>query len=470
MKKIGKKVLSVFLAASLILAPAGTSFAEEEQNTETQTEDEAAAQREAERNAAHKIAPDTNSVEGWPEGPSVYADSAIVMDMTNGQILYSKQADKQHYPASITKLLTALVALENAELTDEVLFSEDSVAFLEPGDASIGMTPGETLTLEDALYAMLLASANEVSYAIAESVGKLMGGDYSTFIERMNTRAKELGCTGSHWANANGLHDEEHYTTAHDMAVIASAVYQFEEFRKITQTLSYTIEPTNLVKESRTFQQNHKMLWPENANYYEYCTGGKTGYTDQARTTLVTMADNGEVQLAAVVLYDFGNDAYLDTRAMFDYAFESFQKTLLSSQDIPGEISSFKDENAYMLLPDGISFSGLEQEITIENELTGDGTVAYTYHGQNMGSYQVVLADDYIRNRTEAENGNGSGEEGDGRIEISLVIRIAAGVAIAAIVLVVYLLAFLKYKQIKRRKMRRRRKRGTRGNSHHRKP
>ena len=120
------------------------------------------------------------------------------------------------------------MALENADPDDEVYFSEDSVSFLEYGDASIGMRPGEILSMNDALYGMLLASANEVSYAIAESVGKKMGGGFETFIQKMNERCEELGCTGSHWTNANGLHDENHYTTAHDMALIGSAVYQFD--------------------------------------------------------------------------------------------------------------------------------------------------------------------------------------------------------------------------------------------------
>ena len=216
--------------------------------------------------AAYDIVPDTNNIRGWPQGPHVYGNSAVVVDMDSGAVLYGKKADERHYPASITKLMTALVALENSEPDDEVLFSQDSVSFLEYGDASIGMTPGEILSMNDAMYGMLLASANEVSYAIAESVGKLMGGDYNTFLQAMNDRAEELGCTDSHWMNANGLHNDQHYTTAHDMARIASAVYQFEEFRTVTQTLNYTIGPTNLVGESRTFQQNHKMLWPGNPN------------------------------------------------------------------------------------------------------------------------------------------------------------------------------------------------------------
>ena len=162
--------------------------------------------------------------------PSVTAESAIVMDVQSGAILYEKNIDKREYPASITKLLTTLVALDNAELTDTVEFSQDSISFLEYGDAHIGMTPGEQISMEDALYAVLLASANEVSYAVAESVGKKMGGGYDTFIQAMNDESEKLGCTGSHWTNANGLHDEQHYTTAHDMARIGAAVYQKEAF------------------------------------------------------------------------------------------------------------------------------------------------------------------------------------------------------------------------------------------------
>ena len=224
--------------------------------------------------------------------------------------------------------MTALVAVENSDLDDEVYFSEDSTSFLEYGDASIGMTPGEILNMKDALHGMLLASANEVSYAIAESVGKLMGGDYNTFIQEMNDRAAELGCTGSHWVNANGLHDEQHYTTACDMALIAAEVCKHQECLDIMQTLNYTIGATNLVGESRTFQQNHKMFWEGGYYYFDCCIGGKVGYTDQARSTLVTMADNGELQLAAVVLQDDG-DTYMDTRALLDYGFQIFPKYLL---------------------------------------------------------------------------------------------------------------------------------------------
>ena len=428
--------------------------------------------------ASYDIVPETNNIEGWPQGPQVYGDSAIVMDMNSGAILYEKKADERHYPASITKLLTALVALENSEPDDEVYFSEDSVSFLEYGDASIGMTPGEILSMNDALYGMLLASANEVSYAIAENVGKLMGGDYTTFIQEMNDRSQELGCTGSHWMNANGLHDEQHYTTAHDMALIASAVYQFEEFRTVVQTLNYTIGATNLVSETRTFQQNHKMLWEGNYYYYEYCTGGKTGYTDQARTTLVTMADDGNLQLAAVVLQDNG-DVYNDTRAMFDYGFANFTKVPLKDQVKAEGVASYHDEGAYVVLPAGVDFSALESEITITDKQKAEGRVTYFYEGQNVGGADVALTETYIKEQTgyditpritQKENTEGSVLTEAAGLPRTVKILIAAGTVLVLMFIILY--AAARYRLAKRRKQRmaraRRRRQRERIHSDHR--
>lgn len=461
MRNIVKRAVTGILAVSLVAAPMGKAYAEEEtgEGTEELTLEE-------QLQASYDIVPDSNSIEGWPQGPQIYGHSGIVMDMDSGAVLYEKAADDQHYPASITKMLTALVALENSELDDEVYFSEDSTSFLEYGDASIGMTPGEILSMNDALYGMLLASANEVSYAIAESVGKLMGGDYNTFIQEMNDRSAELGCTGSHWVNANGLHDEQHYTTARDMALITSALYQFDEFKTVSQTLNYTIGETNLMKETRTFQQNHKMLWPQNANYYEYCTGGKTGYTDQARTTLVTMADNGELQLAAVVLYDFGSDAYVDTRAMFDYVFNNFAKVMLSSQEKPEEIDSYAGNDAYVLLPSGIEFGDLEKQIEITDEQNREGTVTYTYQGQNVGSADVVLTKEYVAEATgqdytlQVEKNSEGSNAGAQAEEPSAVVKVAAGIGSAAIVFVILLAVHIW--QARRRKLIRRRRRRAR--------
>ena len=456
LKRYGRRVLAAALAAVLAFAPTAHVFAEEE----TTEMDE----REKQRQKCYAIAPDTNSLKNWPQGPSVYGDSAIVMDINSGAVLFGKQTEKKHYPASITKLLTTLVALENAQLTDKVEFSEDSISFLEAGDASIGMQPGEEISMEDALYAVLLASANEVSYAVAESTGKLMGGDYNTFIQAMNDKSAEIGCTNSHWVNANGLHDEQHYTTAHDMARIGAAVYQQEEFRTISQSLSHTIGPTNLVNEDRVFQQKHKMLWPANDNYYEYCKGGKTGYTDQARTTLVTMADNGDMQLVAVVLYDFGNDAYIDTRSIFDYVYDNFSKVMLKDQKKPEEIESYTDvDNAYVVVPKGIEFSDLKAKIEITDKASRAGTVTYTYQGQDVGSTTVTLTEAAVT-KEDTSTSNASTGQKTVKKGVSVLEKILIAGAVTVVVFLIFLIIFVRIKRRQKRLMRKRRKNGRHSN------
>lgn len=389
-----KRILfCIIMTALLVLRPA-VVFAEDG-DAQEKTEEELVAEEEKEKADSYAADIDTNGLENWPQGPSVYAGSAVVMDMESGAVLFGKNTDVQHYPASITKLLTTLVALENGKLTDKVKFTDDSISFLQYDDAQIGMKFGEELNLEDALYAVLLASANEVSYAVAESVGEQsLGGNYDTFIQKMNERAIELGCTNSHWVNANGLHDDQHYTTAHDMALIASKVYQQEEFRKIMGILEYKIGPTNLTQEERVFQQNHRMLWPENYYYCEYCKGGKTGYTDQAKTTLVTMADNGKMHLAAVVLYDYGVDAYTDTKSMLDYVFNNFTKVPVKDKETSEDIKQFINSQAYVVLPKGVEFSQLEKNIILTEDGIRNGKIIYTYKEQNVGSADIVLTEE----------------------------------------------------------------------------
>lgn len=434
MKTVLKRVLAAALAVATVITPAGSAYAETVSGTDGETVQTTAQEEPAPINPqaetgteglsfeealqkSYDTLPETNSLTGWPAGPQVYGNAAIVMDMNSGAILYGKKINDKHYPASITKLMTALVALENSTMDDEVLFSQESIDILEWDYASIGMTPGEILSMEDAMYAMLLASANEVAYAIGENVGNKLGGGYDAFIQKMNERAAELGCTGSNWVNTNGLFEELHYTTAHDMALITSELAKHPEAMTIMQTLNYTIGPTNLVNESRTFQQNHKMLWPSHSKYYEYCTGGKTGFIDESRTTLVTTADNGTLQLVAVVLRDDGN-SYDDTRAILDYAFNNFSKVMLAEQTKPEEVRSYTDNEAYVLLPSGIDFSALEHEISITDEREASGRITYYYEGQNVGSADVILTPEYVEETTGySSRMEASGEGGSAAAE-----------------------------------------------------
>ena len=178
------------------------------------------------------------------------------MEQETGTILYSKNMDDQHYPASITKIMTALLVLENCDLDETVTFSAEAVYGTELGSSSIARDVGEEMTVEQTLYGMMLESANECAYALGEHVA----GDIPTFVDMMNERAKELGCTNTHFNNTNGLPDEEHYTSAHDMALIARAAYAIPKFAEIVGTKNYTIPPTNKHEDSTPLNNHHQML------------------------------------------------------------------------------------------------------------------------------------------------------------------------------------------------------------------
>lgn len=263
----------------------------------------------------------------WPEGPGAASDSAIVMELSTGTILYEKNTETSHYPASITKILTTLLAIENCDMDEIVTFSADAVYKNEGNTSHISRDVGEQMTMEECLYGVMLASANECAYAVAEHVGEKLGGDYSTFIELMNRRAQELGCVNTHFNNCNGLPDEEHWTCAYDMALIAREAYVNEEFRRITGTGSYTIPTTNKHSEETILHNHHNMLYPYSTReyLYDYCTGGKTGYTTVAKNTLVTYAEKDGMTLVCVVMYADAPDHYTDTRSLFDFCFSNFQ-------------------------------------------------------------------------------------------------------------------------------------------------
>lgn len=259
----------------------------------------------------------TDSLAGWPQGPAIYAESGILVDLDTQEILYSKNIDKQLYPASITKIMTTLVAMESSSPEETVTFSQHALDSIEWDSSNIGCRLNETLTMEQCWYAMLLNSANEVCCGVAEHVA----GSIEAFVERMNQKASELGCTGTHFSNTNGLPDENHYTTAHDMALIAAAAFQNETFRTVFTTRQYEIPPTPQYTEPRYLYNHHKMMQPDTEYYYEGCLGGKTGYTDDALNTLVTVASRDEKTLLCVTMRTQGRQVYTDTASLFDYGF-----------------------------------------------------------------------------------------------------------------------------------------------------
>ena len=407
----------------------------------------------------------SNTWEGWTQGPHIYSESGIVMDVDSGAILYAKNIDDQHYPASITKVMTALVALQNYELDEVVKFTWDNIGFLEYGDAHIGIKPDEEISMEDALFGMLLASANEVSHAI----GAHMEGGYEAFLAEMNRVSAEIGCTNSHWMNTHGLHDPEHYTSVHDMAVIGSEVFQYEKFREITGTYQHTIPATNITNETRTFQQNHKMLRDWDHRYYEYCVGGKTGYTDQALTTLVTFASKDGVNLVSVVMrtHGGGNNAYVDSKAMLEYAFNNFTKAPITYDMVKNENTESVENDAYIMLPQGVTVEQLTSKLTEPTELDDYTAEIVYYYGDNpVGEAEVTITEERYKaihgiDDVEMEKPDES-EDKDDKKGMPLLLKILIGFVVVVFVLFATLMGFVIYrrKQIeKKRRLRRKRMR-----------
>ena len=247
--------------------------------------------------------------------PEIQAQGAVLMDAATGNLLYSKEAETKFYPASITKLMTALLVAEKCSLDDTVTFSKTAVTNLESGAVTLGLVEGDKLTVRQSLYGLLLKSANEVANGLAEHTA----GSISKFADMMNARAKELGCTNTNFVNPNGLNNSNHYTTPHDMALIARAAFQNGTVSKIASTLSYQIPATQKAA-ARTISLGHKMLYPNDARYYQGVIGGKTGYTSLAGNTLVTCAERDGVRLIAVIMKSKATQ-YTDTSALRDYGF-----------------------------------------------------------------------------------------------------------------------------------------------------
>ena len=267
--------------------------------------------------AAYYEAVQTDALANWPQGPAIYAESGILVDLDTQEILYYKNIDKQLYPASITKVMTTLVAIESSSPEEPVTFSQHALDSIEWDSSNIGCRLNETLTMEQCWYAMMLNSANEVCCGVAEHIS----GSIEAFVEKMNQKAAELGCTNTHFSNPNGLPDETHYTTAHDMALIANAAYQNETFRQVFSTRQYEIPPTPQYTETRYLYNHHKMMQPDTEYYYEGCLGGKTGYTETALNTLVTIASRSGKNLLCVTMRTQGRQVYTDTASLFDYGF-----------------------------------------------------------------------------------------------------------------------------------------------------
>ncbi|MGE5472938.1 MAG: D-alanyl-D-alanine carboxypeptidase family protein [Ignavibacteriales bacterium] len=260
--------------------------------------------------------------------PVVDSPSIILIDSKTGQILYEKNSNQKLYPASITKVMTALITLEKCKLDDKVIASKNAVFSIEPGSSTASFQPDEVLTVEQLLYALLLNSANEAANILAEHIS----GSAENFANLMNARANELGAINTHFVTPNGLHNDNHYTTAHDMSLIARQAMTIPKFREIVSTVKYNMPPTNKYpKTDKFFLNSNKLINQSNENYYEYATGVKTGYTVKAGHTLIASASKNGIELITVSMNSKVGSGklqnYTDSIKLFDYAFKNYKIT-----------------------------------------------------------------------------------------------------------------------------------------------
>ena len=437
---------------------------------------------------ARKLLPvQTNEIPGWPEGPSIGAEGAILMEADTGVILYAKNIHEQLYPASVTKLLTTLIAVENCDLDEIVTFSNEAVFSIPYASSHIAIDPGEELTVDQCLQAILIASANEV----ANGLGEHVAGSMDAFVEMMNARAKELGCVDSHFVTINGLHDDNHYTSAYDLAVIGRYFFANELLCKYASTSKLHIPPSDKQPDDITAWSKNE-LYAGRAHEYEYLVASKTGYTDNSRQTLVSCAEKDGMKLICVILKEESPAQYTDTIDLFNYGFGNFQKInvsqaetrfninnasfFYSNNDIFGDSKPILSLNteATIILPKTADFEDAESMISYEDAPEGTvGCVTYTYNGNFVGSATIDLAEDTITAyEFERENSGEMSEKPEAEeaqeheekvvfVNVKVILLIIVGIAGAAI-LIIFAYALIRNYQFGGRRPRRSRRRPSR--------
>lgn len=364
----------------------------------------------------------------WPSDTGIESEAGIVMDADSGAVLFGQNIHVQKAPASITKILTALVVIENSSLDDTITFSHDAVYNVEDGSGNKNaIEEGDTLSVRDCLYLLLMRSSNQAANALAEHVG----GSRDGFVKMMNEKTAELGCENSHFANPSGLNDDTQLTSVYDMALIASAAYKNDTLLTISEDKSYRLPATKNNPDGVTIQPEHKLLITtdtESPNYYPYAVAGKTGYTSIAGQTLVTYAIKDDRRQIAVTMKSTQATHYQDTIALLDFGFLRFKnvnisenETAYTSGDQPVQIgdNSYQpsdltmDTSAVITLPKDASFADAEK--TVVTDLPEDapqGAVAllsYKYNDRKIGQVYLISA-----SAAEAEaNGEMASDDGN---------------------------------------------------------
>lgn len=340
--------------------------------------------------------------------PNINSEAGLLIEIKSGNILFSKNANAKMYPASTTKMMTAILTLENCELNEKATVSKNAINLVPSGYTNAKLVAGEEMTIEDLLYGLMLNSANEAANVLAEHIS----GSIEAFAELMNAKAKELGCTNTHFVNANGMHNENHYTTAEDLAKIGIYCMKNEAFRKIVSTVEYELPATNLyTKNDRIMKNTNALINPKSQYYYEYAIGIKTGFTTQAGNCLVSYAQKDGTEIICITLKagsSTGSSSYrfADSKNLLEYGFEAFsnQEIIKKGKIIETvQVKNATNETKYLnivtkdtisdFISNNIRLSDLEAKTNLDTELAAPiakgkklGTITYTIDGKEYTS------------------------------------------------------------------------------------
>lgn len=395
-----------------------------------------------------------------PPFPTLESRYIVLMDADSGEVLYQNNGDAKCYPASTTKLLTALLAIENSTLSDYITYSKAAVKSITYGDANASISEGEQLTVEQSLYCLLLRSANDVAYGMGEYVG----GTISNFSSMMNDRAASLGANGTHFTNPSGLTDQFHYTTPYDMALIGRACFNNKTLMNILNYSGvYTIGKTNKSNFTRYYTHRYQMI--EGGEYaYKYSRGGKTGYTDAAGNCLVSFAEKNGVRLVCSIMNSSDAGRYKDTIALFNYYFNNYKKIYLDSYssaltsgidvlDLTTSINSEHsisinfDKDAYLLVPKQVSANDLKSVVTYSNNAAyagkkdGFACLSFYYNGIGVGNATILVSSD---NSVDVPGKNGVPLQNDSiKINKPIIIYVNIFVVIGSVLLLVLIIVLI---------------------------
>lgn len=495
--KWNKSIAALLLSAALLAGAAAPSFAEPETASQTpaavqQTAEPAAgndtaagqtdgtqktdtAKSEPEKGNSNPTSPQKqNDVVTEMPTIDINAKASILVNAETGEIVHANNEHEQLYPASCTKIMTALLALEKCGLDDVVTMQEEDFKDVKAGASSAGLKIGEQITVENLLYCLLLPSGNEAANALARTAG----GSVDEFVQMMNDRAKELGCTNTHFVNPNGLHNDNHYTSAYDLYLIAREAMKNSTFATVVNTAQKKLPATNMNAERIIYSTNHLILSSFSSVYYDNCYGIKTGHTTPAGYCLVSFAKSSGYTYYSVVLGAKAGAEYAgsftETKRMFEWAFQKFRMqtateagaavtecpvrlgrgtdhvTLVTANDVP------------VLVPSGVDMDQLTVDISTEESYDAPiakgeklGTVTYSFDGMKCATADLVSLTEVKRSPV--------------LYALDLVeqffhltpVRIVLGIVSAAFVLYL-ILSFIAGRNRRRRKRQRRRQKNNR--------